>query len=85
MTTKNNWVIHDLRRTTRTNLSRLPIPGMVGEVMIAHAQPGLHQVYNEYSYLDEKQHGFQPCASRVAAPYNPATVHPRIDVMELQR
>lgn len=52
------WVIHDLRRTMRTNLSALPIPDMVRELMIAHAQKGMHAVYDQYSYIEEKRHGF---------------------------
>jgi integrase len=31
------WVLHDLRRTMRTNLSALPIEDRVREAMIAHA------------------------------------------------
>ena len=53
-----HWTLHDLRRTMRTNLSALPIPDRVRELMIAHAQPGLHQVYDQYSYLAEKTRGF---------------------------
>jgi integrase len=53
-----HWVIHDLRRTMRTGLSALAIPDRVRELMIAHAQPGLHQVYDQYSYVEEKRRGF---------------------------
>jgi hypothetical protein len=53
-----HWVIHDLRRTMPTNLSALPMADNVRELMIAHAQPGMHQVYDQYSYLEEKRAGF---------------------------
>lgn len=53
-----DWVLHDLRRTMRTNLSALPIPDNVRELMIAHAQPGMHQTYDLYDYLEEKRAGF---------------------------
>ena len=49
------WVLHDLRRTGRTRLSALPIPDIVRELVIAHAQKGLHKVYDLHSYLDEKR------------------------------
>jgi hypothetical protein len=39
----------------RTGLSVLPITHRVRELMIAHAHPGLHQVYEQYSYLEEKR------------------------------
>jgi len=42
----------------RTGLSALAIPDRVRALMIAHAQPGLHQVYDQYSYVEEKRYGF---------------------------
>jgi len=49
------WKFHDLRRSMRTHLSALPVQDMVRELVIAHAQPGLHQVYDQHSYRDEKR------------------------------
>jgi integrase len=77
------WVIHDLRRTMRTNLSALPIPDMVRELMIAHAQPGLHQVYDQYSYLEEKRIGFQLWAAKLRSIVQP--IPPTSNVIELRR
>jgi integrase len=51
-----DWVIHDLRRTARTHLSALPVQDLVRELVIAHARPGLHKVYDQHSYRDEKRH-----------------------------
>jgi hypothetical protein len=31
----------------------------VREAMIAHAAPGLHQVYDQHRYFDEKRRGFE--------------------------
>lgn len=49
------WVLHDLRRTARTHFSALPVQDLVRELVIAHARPGLHKVYDQHSYLDEKR------------------------------
>jgi integrase len=49
------WVFHDLRRTVRTRLSGLPVPDRVAELVIAHARPGLHKVYDQHGYLEEKR------------------------------
>jgi integrase len=49
------WVLHDLRRTARTHFSALPVQDMVRELVIAHARPGLHVVYDQHSYRDEKR------------------------------
>jgi integrase len=50
-----DWTFHDLRRTMRTHLSALPVQDLVRELVIAHARPGLHKVYDLHSYLDEKR------------------------------
>ena len=65
------WKFNDLRRTMRTRLSGLkdaqggPIPDEVRELMIAHRQPDLHQIYDQHSYRDEKRRGFELWAARL--------------------
>jgi integrase len=49
------FVIHDVRRTMRTGLSALPVSDLVRELVIAHTKPGLHKVYDQFAYLDEKR------------------------------
>jgi integrase len=44
-----DWKIHDLRRTMRTHLSALPVQDLVRELVIAHAKPGLHKVYDQHA------------------------------------
>jgi integrase len=71
------WVFHDLRRTMRSHLSALDIEDRVREHMIAHAQPGLHKVYDLHKYLDEKRRGFELWEQRlrgILAPKPPAEV-----------
>lgn len=50
-----DWTLHDLRRTARTHFSALPVQDNVRELVIAHARPGLHAVYDQHSYQDEKR------------------------------
>jgi hypothetical protein len=57
----------------RTQLSALPIPDEVRELMIAHRQSGLHQTYDLH---DEKRRGFELWADhlvRIVEP-RPSTV-----------
>jgi hypothetical protein len=61
------WVIHDIRRTMRTELSALPIPDLIRELVIAHTKPGLHKVYDQHAYLDEKRHALDRWAARLSA------------------
>lgn len=48
------WVIHDIRRSVRTHLSALPVQDNIRELVIAHAKPGLHRVYDQHTYRNEK-------------------------------
>jgi integrase len=59
------FTLHDLRRTMRTGLSTLPIPELVRELVIAHTKPGLHKVYDQHAYLDEKRQALELWQVRV--------------------
>jgi len=65
------FVIHDVRRTMRTGLSALPIPDNVRELVIAHARPGLHKVYDQFAYLEEKRHALTLWAARLRSIVEP--------------
>ncbi len=65
------FVFHDLRRTMRTALSGLPIPDNVAELVIAHARPGLHKVYDQHSYRDEKRRAFELWAAKLLSIVEP--------------
>lgn len=59
------YVLHDIRRTMRTHLSALPVPDLVRELVIGHTKPGLHKVYDQHAYLDEKRHALELWAKRL--------------------
>jgi integrase len=62
----SDFVIHDLRRTVRTALSAIPnISDLVRELVIGHTRPGLHKVYDQYAYLDEKRFALDAWAARL--------------------
>jgi len=75
------WVIHDIRRTGRTALSALPVPDMVRELVIAHTKPGLHKVYDQYSYFAEKREALELWAARLRDIVEP----PPANVVELAK
>jgi integrase len=64
------FVFHDLRRTMRTALSGLPVPDLVAELVIAHAKPGLHKVYDQHAYREEKRRALDLWAAKLTS-----TVH----------
>jgi integrase len=59
------FVIHDIRRSVRTGLSALPVPDLVRELVIAHTRPGLHKVYDQHAYEDEKRLALELWARRL--------------------
>jgi integrase len=65
------WVIHDLRRTVRTHFSALPVQDLVRELVIAHAKPGLHRVYDQHAYQDEKRHCLELWERRLSSILGP--------------
>ena len=65
------FVIHDIRRSMRTGLSALPVPDLVRELVIAHTKPGLHKVYDQHLYLDEKRHALELWAAKLRTIINP--------------
>ncbi|MFI5020746.1 MAG: tyrosine-type recombinase/integrase [Alphaproteobacteria bacterium] len=51
------FTFHDLRRTMRTGLSAFrDVEDLVRELVIGHARPELHKVYDQWLYLEEKRH-----------------------------
>ena len=70
------FVIHDIRRTVRTGLSAIPnISDLVRELVIGHTKPGLHKVYDQHAYLEEKRFALDAWAARLRAILNPASVN----------
>jgi integrase len=62
-----DFVIHDIRCTVRTGLSAIPnISDLVRELVIGHTKPGLHKVYDQYAYLDEKRFALDAWAARLS-------------------
>lgn len=52
------WSIHDLRKTMRTRMSEITAPH-VAEIMVGHKLPGVWQVYDKYTYLNEQRKGYE--------------------------
>jgi integrase len=69
------FTLHDIRRTMRTGLSSLPVPGgdVVRELVIAHAQKGLHRVYDQHDYLEEKRRALEMWGAKLRSIVEPAS------------
>ena len=67
------WQLHDLRRTSRTLMSRAGIATDHAERAIGHKMAGVRGVYDRFAYLDEKRKAFEAVAGLVALILNPPT------------
>jgi integrase len=66
-----NWVNHDIRRSVRSQLSRLKVTEESREAVLAHARPGIKGVYDLYDYFDEKREALEAWATRLRQIVNP--------------
>jgi integrase len=49
-----DWVVHDLRRTARTLMSRAQVPSEISELVLGHSLRGVRQVYDRFQYDEQK-------------------------------
>ncbi|MEH6626975.1 MAG: site-specific integrase [Motiliproteus sp.] len=59
-----HWSIHDLRRTARTNFSKLTQPH-VAEIMLGHTLPGEWQTYDHHDYIEEQAEAYKAWWARL--------------------
>ncbi|MEY9116455.1 integrase [Bradyrhizobium diazoefficiens] len=66
-----HWVLHDLRRTGRSLMSRAGVPADHAERCLGHVIGGVRGVYDRYAYLEEKRDAFEKLAGLVALILDP--------------
>jgi integrase len=65
------WVLHDLRRTARSLMSRAGVRPDIAERVMGHAILGVEGVYDRHTYRDEKAAALKRLASLVETIINP--------------
>ena len=65
------WTNHDIRRTVRSQLSRLKVTEEAREAVLAHARPGIKGTYDLHDYFDEKREALELWAARLTAIVQP--------------
>jgi integrase len=73
------WVVHDLRRTARSLMSRAGISSDHAERVLGHAIAGVEGVYDRHAYRDEKAEALRKLAALIDR-----IVHQRKQVVQLQ-
>jgi integrase len=59
------WVIHDLRRTSRTLLSRAGVLPDHAERCLGHAIGGVRGTYDRFQFIDEKARAFEALSRQI--------------------
>jgi integrase len=59
------WTIHDLRRTSRTLMSRAGVGADVAERCLGHKIGGIRGVYDRHRFEDEKRAAFEALAAQI--------------------
>jgi integrase len=67
-----DWVVHDLRRTARSLMSRAGVAPDIAERVLGHALVGVRGVYDRYGYVDEKADALAKLAALIDT-----IIHPR--------
>jgi integrase len=81
------WKNHDIRRTLRTQLSRLKVSEEAREAVLAHTRPGIKGTYDLHDYFDEKCEALTAWGGRLRQIVNPPAsnilpLHKRRDVLK---
>jgi integrase len=76
----NGYVLHDLRRTSRTLLSRAGVGADIAEMALGHALTGVRGTYDRHAYESEKRHAFERLARQIAAVVHPPTTPKVADI-----
>jgi integrase len=67
------WMIHDLRRTARSLMSRAGVPVDHAERAIGHVIGGVRGIYDLHGFYSEKRAAFEVLASQIDRIVNPST------------
>jgi integrase len=65
------WKLHDLRRTSRTLLSRAGVNADIAERCLGHVIGGVRGVYDRHSFHDEMAHAFEALSQQIERIINP--------------
>jgi integrase len=78
--TMSPWVVHDLRRTARSVMSRAGIRPDIAERVMGHAIAGVEGVYDRHSYAAEKADALERLAALIDG-----IVHPRDNIVRMTK
>ncbi len=69
------YIIHDLRRVVRSNLSALDVEDHISEMVLGHGRKGLQRIYDLHKYLPQQRQALELWAAKlhsIVTPQPPA-------------
>jgi hypothetical protein len=67
----SGWILHDLRRSARSLMSRAGVPSDHAERALGHVLSGVRKTYDRHEYYAEKQRAFEALAAQIDRIINP--------------
>lgn len=61
-----HFSVHDLRRTCRTMLAQIGVPGHVAERCLNHKLKGVEGIYNKHDYFEERKEALDKLAEHLS-------------------
>jgi integrase len=74
------WVVHDLRRVSRSLMSRAGVDPDHGERVLGHVIGGQRGTYDRHSFFQEKKHALEALAAQIDR-----IVNPQANVVSIER
>jgi integrase len=65
------WILHDLRRTARSLMSRAGVNADIAERCLGHVIGGVRGIYDRHEYFEEKKRAFEALAAQIERIINP--------------
>jgi integrase len=66
-----DWHLHDLRRTSRSLMSRAGVPDNHSEQCLGHVIPGVRGTYDRHRYIDEMRTAYERLSALIENIVNP--------------
>jgi integrase len=79
----DGYVLHDLRRTSRTILSRAGVAADIAEMCLGHAMVGVRGTYDRHAYENEKRRALELLAQTIERVVRPP--EPKVADMAVER
>jgi integrase len=71
-TEEGKWVLHDLRRTAKTRMSKIKVDRLHSELALGHEIKGVEGTYDRHDYFEEMSAALDRLAAHISEVLNPS-------------